>query len=83
MGTRAGLDNMEERTFLTLLGLELQALGHPAHTQSLYELCILALQMRYVKMVVLLLWASKKTQIHDRLDVLGRLEYCVRSSHCK
>jgi hypothetical protein len=35
---RAGLDNMEKRKFLTLLGLERQPLGHPAHTQLLYRL---------------------------------------------
>jgi hypothetical protein len=32
---RAGVDNMEKRKFLTLLGLKLQPLGHPAHSQSL------------------------------------------------
>jgi hypothetical protein len=36
--SRAGLDNVEKRKFLTLLGLELQPLGHPAHSQSLYRL---------------------------------------------
>jgi hypothetical protein len=29
---RAGLDDMEKRKFLTLPGLELQPLGHPAHS---------------------------------------------------
>jgi hypothetical protein len=32
----AGLDNMEKRKFLTLLGLEIRPLGHPACSQSLY-----------------------------------------------
>jgi hypothetical protein len=33
---RAGLDNVEKRKFLTLMGLELRPLGRPAHSQSLY-----------------------------------------------
>jgi hypothetical protein len=36
---RAILDNAEKRKFLTLPGLEVQPLGHPAHSQSLYWLC--------------------------------------------
>jgi hypothetical protein len=35
---RAGLDDVEKRQFLTLPGLELQPLGHPACSQSLYRL---------------------------------------------
>jgi hypothetical protein len=35
---RAGLDDLEKRKFLTLLGLELRPLGHPAHSQLLYRL---------------------------------------------
>jgi hypothetical protein len=35
---RAGLDDVEKRKFLTLLGLELQPLGRPACSQSLYRL---------------------------------------------
>jgi hypothetical protein len=38
--------------------------------------------MWYVKMVVSGLQTSKKTQIHERFGILGKLEYCVRSSHC-
>jgi hypothetical protein len=30
--------DVEKRKFLTLSGLELQPLGHPAHSQSLYRL---------------------------------------------
>jgi hypothetical protein len=33
----AGLDDMKKRKFLTLPGLELRALGRPAHSQSLYR----------------------------------------------
>jgi hypothetical protein len=36
MDPRAGLDNVEKRKFLTLPGLELRPLSHPAHSQSLY-----------------------------------------------
>jgi hypothetical protein len=35
---RAGMDDMEKREFLTLPGLELQPLGRPARSQSLYRL---------------------------------------------
>jgi hypothetical protein len=35
---RAGLDDIEERKFLTLPGLELRILGRPARYQSLYRL---------------------------------------------
>jgi hypothetical protein len=35
---RTGLDVVEKRKFLTLLGLELQSLGRPARSQSLYRL---------------------------------------------
>jgi hypothetical protein len=36
---RAGLENVEKRKFLILLGLELRLLGCQAHSQSLYRLC--------------------------------------------
>jgi hypothetical protein len=36
--TRADLDDMEKRKFLTLLGLELRTLSRPARSQSLYRL---------------------------------------------
>jgi hypothetical protein len=35
---RAGLDDVERRTFLTLSGLELRPLGRLARSQSLYRL---------------------------------------------
>jgi hypothetical protein len=35
---RAGLDDLGKRKFLTLPGLELQTLGRPACSQSLYRL---------------------------------------------
>jgi hypothetical protein len=38
VGPGAGLDYVEKRKFLTLPGLELQPLGHPAHSQTLYRL---------------------------------------------
>jgi hypothetical protein len=38
MGHPAGLDNVEKRKFLTLLGLELQPLDRPAHSQSPFQL---------------------------------------------
>jgi hypothetical protein len=36
---RAGLDNLETRKFLTLLGLELRPLGLPARSQLLCQPC--------------------------------------------
>jgi hypothetical protein len=41
MGPRAGLDDVEKRKLLTLLGLELRLLGCPVCSQSLYQLCYL------------------------------------------
>jgi hypothetical protein len=35
---KAGLDDLKKRKFLTLLGLELQPLSHPACSKSLYRL---------------------------------------------
>jgi hypothetical protein len=35
---RTGLDDVEKRKFLTLLGLELRPLGRPARSWSLYRL---------------------------------------------
>jgi hypothetical protein len=36
---RAGLDDVKKKKFLTLRELELQSLGRPARSQSLYRLC--------------------------------------------
>jgi hypothetical protein len=38
MDPRAGLDDLEKRKFLNLLGLELRPLSRPARSQSLYRL---------------------------------------------
>jgi hypothetical protein len=38
VGSRAGMDDVERRKILTLSGLEVQYLGQPAHSQSLYQL---------------------------------------------
>jgi hypothetical protein len=38
MNPRAGLDDVEKRTFLILPGFELRPLGHPARSLSLYRL---------------------------------------------
>jgi hypothetical protein len=38
MGPIAGLDDVEKRKILPLLGLEFRPLGRPAHSQSLYRL---------------------------------------------
>jgi hypothetical protein len=36
---KAGLDDVEKRTFLTLAGFELRPLGRPTRSQSLSQLC--------------------------------------------
>jgi hypothetical protein len=38
VGSKAGLNDLEKRKFLTLPGLELRPLGRPARSQSLYRL---------------------------------------------
>jgi hypothetical protein len=38
MDPRAGLDDLEKRKFLTVLGLELRPLSRPSPSQSLYRL---------------------------------------------
>jgi hypothetical protein len=38
VGLRVGLEDMEKRKFLTIPGVELQPLGRPARSQSLYRL---------------------------------------------
>jgi hypothetical protein len=38
VGQRAGLNDVEKRKFLPLLGLELRPLGRPGRSQSLYRL---------------------------------------------
>jgi hypothetical protein len=40
VGPRTGLDDLEDRKFVTLPGLKLQLLRSPAHSQSLYRLII-------------------------------------------
>jgi hypothetical protein len=39
LGPRTGLEDVEERKYLPLPGLELRPLGRPARSQSLYRLC--------------------------------------------
>jgi hypothetical protein len=38
MGSRTDMDNVERRKILPIAGLELQPLGRPARSQSLYRL---------------------------------------------
>jgi hypothetical protein len=50
---RAGLEDVEERKFLTLPGLELRPLGRPARSQSLYRLCCPGSILRFINIIVL------------------------------
>jgi hypothetical protein len=47
VGPTAGLDEMEERKFLTLQGLELRPFGRSARSQSLYRLRYPGIEIRY------------------------------------
>jgi hypothetical protein len=47
VGPRDGLDDVEKRKFLTLLGLELRPVGSPARSQSLYRLRYSGSLLRY------------------------------------
>jgi hypothetical protein len=38
VGPRAGMNDVEERKFITLPGIELRSLRRPARSQSLYRL---------------------------------------------
>jgi hypothetical protein len=52
-----GLDNLENRKFLTLPGLELRTLSRPARIQSLYQLRYLgSLIFRHVKYSPIITW---------------------------
>jgi hypothetical protein len=44
VSTRARLDDVEKRKFLTLPGLELRHLGRPARSQSLYRITLFRLE---------------------------------------
>jgi hypothetical protein len=37
--SRAGVDDVEKRKFLTLPGLHIRPLGRPTRSQNLYQLC--------------------------------------------
>jgi hypothetical protein len=57
---RAGLDDVENRKFLTLPGLELLPLGRPVRSQSLYRLrCPGSMTL-----------TGRCNRLHERLDVL-------------
>jgi hypothetical protein len=67
VGPRAGLDDVERRNWFGLPGLELQTLGHAAHSQSLYR-------QRYV-------WNyTTKIGYHSYLPFL-RLKWKVKAVH--
>jgi hypothetical protein len=57
---RIGLDDMEKRKFLTPLGLKLQPLGHPAHSQSLYRLHYPGTQSKlgHAKLILTQFWSD-------------------------
>jgi hypothetical protein len=66
---RAGLDELEKRKFLALLGVELQPLGRPARSQSLYRLCTKPSDLKgdncrvpiFRRATILIFWISQLT----------------------
>jgi hypothetical protein len=66
VGPRAGLDDVEKRKILSLLGLELRPLGHPARSQSLCRLSSpgsLSSNESNVVLINLYLFKSDNTEI--------------------
>jgi hypothetical protein len=49
VGPGAGLDDVEKRKFLALLGLERRPFGRPTRSQSLYRLCYPGSRFRAVR----------------------------------
>jgi hypothetical protein len=74
---RASLNNMEKWKFLTLLGLELRPLGHPACSQSLYRLCYPSSQMQHKVLKIII--QSHKIQLQKGLSyIIGWFSFCCR-----
>jgi hypothetical protein len=79
---RAGLDDFVKRKFLTLPGLELRSLGHPARSQSLYRLSYPVSFGKYRRLLIVLQYTAFHSccsefyisgfgyvEITDRLDM--------------
>jgi hypothetical protein len=62
---RVDLDDGEKRKFLTLLGLELQPLGRPARSQTLYQLSYLTPKREQQS------WSWVSTRREDKNDCVG------------
>jgi hypothetical protein len=60
--TRAGLEGVEKRTFLTLPGLELRSLGRPARSQSLYRLRHPGSLHKYIY-IYIYIYSRKKAEV--------------------
>jgi hypothetical protein len=81
---RAGLDDVEKRKFLTLLGLELRPLGHPAHSQSLYRLHypgIFPMKERKCLLQSVLNTLSKGCSEQMQPSVVDMFTYCKQESN--
>jgi hypothetical protein len=66
VGPRAGLKDVEKRTFLTPLGLELQPLGRPDVASSYTDYAIPAPYLRQIS--VQFITKSILTPIHDNIN---------------
>jgi hypothetical protein len=74
MNLRAGLDDVKQRKFLTIAGLELRPLGRPARNQSLYVLRYLGsnpleLNKHNVLVVVLVMLGAECYESYECKDV--------------
>jgi hypothetical protein len=82
MGPRAGLDDVENRKFLTVPGLEFRPLGRRARSQSLYRLhypgvfpvTTVVIENPFKLRSVLLSWAERQ-----RCMMRSPLSYCENS----
>jgi hypothetical protein len=74
---RSGLDDVEKKNFLTLLGLELRLLGRPASNQLLYLLSYpgssftLCLTQNYFSFVNCVIFSSLKGNYELFIDIFS------------
>jgi hypothetical protein len=70
---RDDLDDLETRKFLAIPGLELQPLGHPARSQSLYRLCYPGCDLRHL-ISYLITEPATTRYLMKNLNISGQLQ---------
>jgi hypothetical protein len=78
---RVGLDDLEKRIFMTLLGLELRPLSRPARSQSLYRLRYPGSLPNKIWICCIIIWITLK-QNKNSLHVSIRLVDNTKTTHC-